>query len=340
MRYCIWNNKGGVGKTFLTYCLAVEYAKKYPNKVVAVVDMCPQANVSEMLLGGNGLGEKNLATFYENRRTIASYITDRLRGGWSNRLGREIDYFVRVQTFNPNLPENLYLLPGDFDLDGCAEVIDYVAADPLIRGRWASSRKFLCDIIPLFENQHKKESTVFIDTNPSFANYTQAGIIASDRLIVPCTADYASIRGIQNIFYRVFGVKEVNGLVGESDLATFHSRIADAGVYLPKIHMFLVNKSRSCSRDASTVYASHMKEVVKAARTMSKKHSDCFVIRRGRYVLNVKEGNTLAAVLNYNGLAPSGLQDRQYDVYDGKSQVNESQITSFLEDINNAVALL
>jgi cellulose biosynthesis protein BcsQ len=28
MKYCIWNNKGGVGKTFLTYAIATEYAKK------------------------------------------------------------------------------------------------------------------------------------------------------------------------------------------------------------------------------------------------------------------------------------------------------------------------
>jgi len=81
MRYCVWNNKGGVGKTFLTYCLAVEYAIAHPNKTIAVVDMCPQANISEMLLGGNGLGEKNLTLFYDNRRTIASYIIDRHKKG-------------------------------------------------------------------------------------------------------------------------------------------------------------------------------------------------------------------------------------------------------------------
>ena len=61
MRYCIWNNKGGVGKIFLTYCLAVEYAAKHPNKAVAVVDACPQSNISEMLLGGDGAGEQSSA---------------------------------------------------------------------------------------------------------------------------------------------------------------------------------------------------------------------------------------------------------------------------------------
>ena len=57
-RCCVWNNKGGVGKTFLTYILATEFAKK--NVDVVVVDMCPQGNVSEMLLGGDGIGQDNM----------------------------------------------------------------------------------------------------------------------------------------------------------------------------------------------------------------------------------------------------------------------------------------
>ncbi|MDR2704276.1 MAG: ParA family protein, partial [Planctomycetaceae bacterium] len=71
IRYCIWNNKGGVGKTFLTYCLSIEYAIQHPQKRVVVIDMCPQANVSEMLLGGNGIGEERLASCCDNGKTIA-----------------------------------------------------------------------------------------------------------------------------------------------------------------------------------------------------------------------------------------------------------------------------
>ena len=61
MRYAIWNNKGGVGKSFLTFVFASEYASKNPDKTVYVIDMCPQANVSEIFLGGNGNGTKVLA---------------------------------------------------------------------------------------------------------------------------------------------------------------------------------------------------------------------------------------------------------------------------------------
>jgi len=57
--YAIWNNKGGVGKSYLTFQLATEYARQNGNKRVLVIDLCPQANSSSMLLGGMFGGEEN-----------------------------------------------------------------------------------------------------------------------------------------------------------------------------------------------------------------------------------------------------------------------------------------
>lgn len=50
--YAFWNNKGGVGKSFLCFIAGCEYAHKFPGSDVYVLDLCPQANVSETLLGG------------------------------------------------------------------------------------------------------------------------------------------------------------------------------------------------------------------------------------------------------------------------------------------------
>merc|ERR1719181_1951835 len=46
----IFNNKGGVGKTTLAFQLLCEFARAHPNDVVVALDMCPQANLSQMLL--------------------------------------------------------------------------------------------------------------------------------------------------------------------------------------------------------------------------------------------------------------------------------------------------
>lgn len=47
MRYMIWNNKGEVGKTFLTYVIATEYAIKYSEKRVTVVDVLNKSRHGE-----------------------------------------------------------------------------------------------------------------------------------------------------------------------------------------------------------------------------------------------------------------------------------------------------
>lgn len=51
--YALWNNKGGVGKSYLTFQIASEYARTHPDEKILVVDLCPQANASSMLLGGD-----------------------------------------------------------------------------------------------------------------------------------------------------------------------------------------------------------------------------------------------------------------------------------------------
>ena len=78
MKYGIWNNKGGVGKTFLSFILGAEYAHTHPEKNVILVDMCPQANLSEIVLGGNGKGNKNLEKILakgRKRLTITQVVT-------------------------------------------------------------------------------------------------------------------------------------------------------------------------------------------------------------------------------------------------------------------------
>ena len=62
--YTIWNNKGGVGKTTLTFHLATQYAKTHPTDRVVVIDMCPQSNVSSALLGKIFKIHKNLLNWF------------------------------------------------------------------------------------------------------------------------------------------------------------------------------------------------------------------------------------------------------------------------------------
>lgn len=338
MRYVIWNNKGGVGKTFLTYCMAVEYAKKNPDKPVVVVDLCPQANISEMLLGGNGKGEEELTKLFDADRNIASYIKSRYDKSRFGKIGNEINFFTPVKSHNSQMPDNLYLLPGDTDLDICSLLIDYLASAPE-KGAWLKSRNMLADLVETFEGEHKKECMVFIDCNPSFANYTQMGVVIADRIIVPCTADSASIRGIYNIFRLILGIKE-NSRFSESIFDTFCEKMKENGRSLPKIHSFILNKARTLDANATKAYTAHVKKIKEATGALYKNHEMYFTSREAGTpnLLDLKDGNTLAVVLNHSGLAPSDLTHKKYQVYGDDTQVNQSQIEPFLENLKKIVA--
>lgn len=119
MKYAFWNNRGGVGKTFLCFAVASEYARIHPKTNVVIIDMCPQANVSEILLGGNGGGGVELQRLLDKRpgaRTIGGYYHQRILQPHS-LTGTETSFLVRVRDSNPNAPGNLHLVAGDPSLE-------------------------------------------------------------------------------------------------------------------------------------------------------------------------------------------------------------------------------
>lgn len=80
--YTFWNNKGGTGKTSLCFQCVLEYALAHESAKILVVDLCPQANLSELLLGGmenNGAG--NLDSLYHSqpRKSIGGYFDLRMQ---------------------------------------------------------------------------------------------------------------------------------------------------------------------------------------------------------------------------------------------------------------------
>ncbi|WP_417913249.1 ParA family protein [Candidatus Electronema sp. TJ] len=339
-KYLIWNNKGGVGKTFLTYMLAVEYALIHPEEDVVIVDACPQSNVSEMILGGNGAGEQNLSKFRENNLTIAGYIKDRYERSKSAKLGTELDYFVRVCKSNHKMPENLFLLPGDVDLDICSSIISYLGAAPE-RGAWKKSRMLLNDLIESFEQRKETEvrkKIFFIDCNPSFANYTEMAVLASNRIIIPCTADAASLRGVINLFKLVYGISlSPSEKLEENIFLMFNSNAHENGLRLPLIHSFVLNRSRTNLESAAKAFQAHVDEIEKLAASVKKNHADIFLDADYGKVVNIKDGNTLASIINHEGIPLSKLPPIKYTIYGQETQANKSQIERLMDDLNKLI---
>lgn len=339
-KYVIWNNKGGVGKTFLTYVLASEYADSHPDEDVVVIDMCPQANVSEMILGGNGEGEKRLSDLANNNITIASYIKDRFNGSQFHKLGTELRYFVNANKYNEYMPSNLYLLPGDIDLDICSKLISHIAFAPK-KGSWRVSRSLLVDLVESFENgESNKPKTFFIDCNPSFAPYTELALLAANRLIVPCTADAASIRGIHNLIKMIYGVS-LDTKVFPDEFLDFYHEVSAINWNVPRLHLFIQNRSRTNEKSATHAYQAHADKINELAQEIMAKHGDLFTDEKlNSRIGHIKDGNTLASILNHEGRLLSGLSHARYNIYGTETQANGDQIEALLGDVRKNVLML
>lgn len=343
MKYMIWNNKGGVGKTFLTYVFASEYALDHPECDVVVIDLCPQANISEMLLGGDGKGEENLSALQNSGKTIAGYIKTRFDKSRSNKLGYETSYFVPVAQFNQHMPSNLYLLPGDMDLDICSQLIEYMARAP-VQNAWEKSRTLLRDLVDSFVSEKRNKPLIFfIDCNPSFASYTEMAVVTSDRIIVPCTADSASVRGIHNLFRMIYSIRSEKSLCHtdeqETVFDTFTMAAKIAKVKLPMVHLFVQNKSRSSEKKAAKAFKAHVAKIDEVANRIRREHA-IFFSAKDELVMNVKDGNTLAAIMNHIGEPLRQLVSGPYEIYGNMTQANAQQIESLKGDVKKCLALL
>jgi cellulose biosynthesis protein BcsQ len=236
--YSIWNNKGGTGKTSLTYQTVCRFADKNPEKKILVVDLCPQANLSEILLGGQeNNGSKNLLMNQGEipRSSIGGYFDLRLSAPFTPPAFAAKDYITTPSIFNSAVPENIDLVCGDPLLELQAIAMNTLAnADIPGVNAWLAVIDWLKDLLVLVEYDY-----VFIDTNPSFSMYTQIALAASDRVVLPVMADDSSRRAIQNAFSLIYGLKLPSEVYAKY---TFAKKLNDAERVLPKVHLIIKNR--------------------------------------------------------------------------------------------------
>ena len=237
--YALWNNKGGVGKSYLTFQLASEYARTHPEKRILVIDLCPQANASGMLLGGMANGELALGLLSNRtpRQTISGYIEDRILSPYVNpRTGAS--FVISVSQQNPLVPNNLFLVAGDEQLEIQASRVRG-ATVPGPTDAWRIVHTWISDLIEDVQNSWDQENTtVFIDCNPSFSIYTELAMSASDRLMIPFSADGSSKRAVRAVLALLYGITRVPG----SLQSEFYLNSQQFRLSTPRIYCYIGNR--------------------------------------------------------------------------------------------------
>jgi cellulose biosynthesis protein BcsQ len=278
--YAFWNNKGGVGKSFLGFIAACEYAHKYPDSDVYVLDLCPQANISETLLGGFPKGSKAMTSLLgrKPRASIAGYLDARLSSPF--RRLEDIDpYVCRPCNFNAAIPKNVSLVCGDNLLEVQSEAIRQTSQLAVPSDSWKQVLLWIRDLTNALTSKSGDRDSVFIiDCNPSFAIFTQLALVAADHVVVPFTADDSSRRAVENVVTLLYGYTEAPDVAPYTKIS-FAKKAREEGIPVPTLHTFVSNRVTKYEGRPSKAFNAMIKAMKKTIDGIHSKHRSIFSSR-------------------------------------------------------------
>jgi cellulose biosynthesis protein BcsQ len=332
----MWNNKGGTGKTSLTYQSVCRLAELKPKKRLLVIDQCPQANLSEIFLGGQeGSGSSNLLIRQGAvpRCSIGGYFDIRLPSPFSPPKFVAKDFITNPYTFNNAIPQNIDLVCGDPLLELQAIAMNTLAnADLPGVNAWLGVIDWLKDFLSQLDYEY-----VFIDTNPSFSMYTQIAIAASNRIVLPVMADDSSRRAIQNAFSLIYGVKLPSEVYSKY---TFAKKLNDAKRNLPKIHLILKNRLTQYMGSASAYHAV-LTGIDDDVKGLQKQYPQYFSFNtKKESIIDIRDFGTTGVVSFARGCAFSTMPTGKLTISGHRVQVKPEYRDQALEAIDVVVQKL
>lgn len=344
--YAIWNNKGGVGKSYLTFQVACEYARQHPDRRVLVVDMCPQANVSSMLLGGIVRGEQALLALGSTAplRTISGYIEDRVRSPYVNpQTGTT--YVLQVNATNREVPANVYLVVGDEQLEIQASRVAG-ASSPGPHDAWRIVHQWISDLIADISASWSQPFTAFIDCNPSFTIYTELALSAADRLIIPFTADGSSKRAVRTVLALLYGVTRMPG----AQQSQYYLNSNTFRMTKPSIYTYVGNRLTQ-NLGAANAFGTVVSEIGDEIFAVWTQNPNCFAVHPGgsplprtraefkrMFQAEINDANTASVLSGVLGIPMYRLTAGARDFLGRRSvMINQAQLDKLQPNIESFV---
>lgn len=160
MRRVVFNQKGGVGKSSITVNLAALAASR--GKRVLVVDLDPQCNASQYLLGMDSWRDQG-----GPKPNIGSFFSQTLSFKLKEKEPREYVHHTPYQ--------NLYLIPSDPELGEIEHLLE--------------SKHKIFKLRGLLKTLSRQFDEIYVDTPPAYNFYTLSALIGADRVLIPFDCD-------------------------------------------------------------------------------------------------------------------------------------------------------
>jgi len=338
MRYAFWNNKGGTGKTSLAFQAICRYAERHPKKRILAIDICPQANLSELFLGGlTNNGSKNLLSIQGKlpRCTIGGYFQIRLPSPYNLPTFQPQDFITAPSTYNKLIPENIDLVCGDPLLELQSNAINTLSNTQIPgTNTWLAVIDWLRDLLAPIQDSY---DVMFMDCNPSFSIYTQIGLAAAEGLVLPVMADDSSRRAVQNALSLVYGLSLPSPIYATY---AFSSKLEAAGRTLPQVHLIVKNRLTQYMGPASAYFAV-LQAIDNDIKKLLKTNPDYFTFTKmADATVDVRDFQTTGVVAFARGCPFSKLDAGKQNIGGHRVQVKEEYRLNAVKAINDLVAKL
>ena len=338
IKYAYWNNKGGTGKTSLCFQSIVRYAEKHTKKRILAVDMCPQANLSELMLGG--LNNKGSEKLLERqglvpRCSVGGYFQLRLPSPYSPPVFNAHDFITKPSSYNLGVPKNVDLVCGDPMLELQANAVNTLANNQIPgTNPWIAVVDWLKDFLDQLADEY---DVVFLDCNPSFSLYTQIALSVADRIVLPVMADDSSRRAIQNAFSLVYGLRLPSEIYAAYAFAT---KLRGAKRPLPKVHLIVKNRLTQYM-GATSAYAAVLQAIEDDVGMLLKSNPEIFNFKKVESgFIEVRDFQTTGVVAFAKGLPFSKLPVGKQTINGHRVQVKEDYLLNAKTAMDDLVAKL
>jgi len=199
----LFNNKGGVGKTTLTYHLA--HMMQRQGRRVLAVDLDPQSNLTAAFLDEDALGDlwgepQTPAWGGPHQSPLWSQIDDRA-GTVASAVKPIMDGLGDVRDVLPvEIRDGLWLVAGDLDLSAFEDRLSDAWPRCFTGDNLAAIRTTTAFYRIIVEAVRTTEAEiVLIDVGPNLGAINRAALLAADAVLMPLAADLFSLRGLMNL---------------------------------------------------------------------------------------------------------------------------------------------
>ncbi|MGA3053562.1 MAG: hypothetical protein ABSD63_05100 [Candidatus Korobacteraceae bacterium] len=213
---------------------------------------------------------------------------------------------------------------------------------------WQIIHSWISDLIFDVRNAwNSGNATVFIDCNPSFTLYTEMAMSASDRLIIPFSADGSSKRAVRSVLALLYGITRNPG----AQVSLFYTNSDRFRMSVPKIYCYVGNRLTQANFSSASAFRIVVNEIGQEIFSVWNNNANVFYIHptgspaptnrssfRQMFQFEVPDANTASVVSGALGIPIVNLTAGLYDLPGKKVMVNQTQLDRQIPNIRDLVS--